>query len=113
MSKKRKKILILGASGLLGSYLFNILTADKSLNVFGMYKNVSKVCNFKNKKNFIKIENFIFFNTLKKKIKELKPNVVINCCGIIKQKKSIQNKKLTYMINSKLPKFLDLISEEI
>ena len=29
MSKKRKKILILGASGLLGSYLFNILTADK------------------------------------------------------------------------------------
>lgn len=80
-----KKILILGATGMLGSQVLRALQELKNFNIYATYKD--------NKKKFIlkkliKINSnvsFIKFNVgLINKIKLYKFNYIVNCIGIIK-----------------------------
>ena len=50
---------------------------------------------------------------LKRNIKKFKPNIIINCIGIIKQKiRSIENERNTFFINSVFPHELHKISKD-
>ncbi len=102
MIKKRKKILILGVSGLLGSAVFQYFNEENYFEVIGVTR--------KNKR-FNKISNLIQINSktnsfddYKNIIKETKPDFVINCIGIVK--KSINQKSFleTIRMNSLFPK---------
>jgi len=80
------KIYIIGITGMLGSELFKRFSENKFFKVRGSTKR-SKLLIFK------KYNKFIDFNIsvnnledLKKKILDFKPDYVINCVGIIKQK---------------------------
>lgn len=76
-------ILILGSSGLVGYDLFNNLSTDNSLNVYGLVRN-----NYFSKKNhkLIKIKDILNFNKLQKILNKLKPNVIVNCISLEKEK---------------------------
>ncbi len=100
-----KKILILGANGLLGSNIYNFLK-NKKLSLY--------TCTRKSNNHFI--NNFEYGDLSKKNsekkiekiIKKLNPNYVINCIGITKHKKSnfVEMKKINYELVYKILSFL-------
>ena len=89
----KKKILVLGASGLLGRNC--VQTLSQKYNVFAHFHNRSYEFN-----NIKKI-SFSLFN--KKKIFEflnnVKPNIVINASGFTNVEKCEKQKKKAYKIN--------------
>tara|TARA_B100001057_G_C22765378_1_gene917430 strand:- start:151 stop:1020 length:870 start_codon:yes stop_codon:yes gene_type:complete len=99
---KRKKVLILGVSGLLGSTVFKFFYKENKFKIIGVSRKSKK---FKRNSNLIQIVNKIDdFNVLRNIIKKNKPDYVINCIGVVKS--SINKKSIleTIYINSLLPK---------
>lgn len=88
------KILILGVDGMLGHKVHEQLSKNS-------YKVYSTSRNSKGKKNkyFFKNVNILKTGQILNIIKKVKPNYVINCTGIIKQK--LQSKKKKYLIFGK------------
>tara|TARA_Y200000002_G_scaffold349276_1_gene325792 strand:- start:85 stop:978 length:894 start_codon:yes stop_codon:yes gene_type:complete len=107
----KKKILILGVTGMLGHILFTYLSKKKNFNVYGT---CSKNSNFLLKKNSFlkKLNKNIFlthddlFGSSLNIIKDFRPNYIINCIGVIKQSSLIDDLPHTLLINSIFPKFL-------
>ena len=97
-----KKILILGANGLIGNGLTSYFSTKK-INLFLVVRSKKKkfsknikyyYCNnLSIKKSFTKIQEII---------QKVKPDYVINCIGVTKHIKHAQNK----LLNIDLPKFL-------
>ena len=95
-----KKILILGANGLIGNGL-TIFFSTKKNSLFGVVRSKNKsfqknikflYCgNLNSIKSFYKINNII---------KNIKPDLLINCIGVTKHYKNKSNK----LINIELPK---------
>ncbi len=74
------KILILGASGLLGSSLVEVFSKNKSIRQFLVLREKSKIKFIKNKENIKPIIcKYINVKKLDKIFKDVVPNVVINC----------------------------------
>lgn len=67
-----KKILIIGASGFVGNYLFNVLKGKKSLDVFGTFNNSEM-------KGLIKFDYSIKKNF--KVIEQINPDIIIWTAG--------------------------------
>lgn len=93
-------ILILGATGLIGSSLYAHLSLRH--NVFGTYLNKKKIKKIK----YLK-DNIFYFDALNKKklaslIDKTNPKIVINCIGVTKHIKGFSKKKIL-AINSKFP----------
>ena len=100
-----KKALILGSTGMLGHIVFNILEKSKKFELF----NIS----YRNKLN----SNTIICDVtktieLEKIIHSIKPNIIINCVGVLLNRSEI-NSANTIFINSYLPHFLKSICEGI
>jgi dTDP-4-dehydrorhamnose reductase len=102
------RILILGANGMLGS---QICTAFSNTNfqIYATTKN-SNILEYKNIK-LIKNINVRKTNKIIELINKIRPKVVINCTGFIKQKqKSKKQTKYIYFLNGVFPVFLDNLS---
>jgi dTDP-4-dehydrorhamnose reductase len=98
----KKSVLVLGASGLIGSTIYKYLVSHKTLEVFGTYSS--------NKPPF---KNIIKFNFLKDDKSFLeKYSIIINCIGITKHNKKASNLSLMYNLNIKLPLILDELSKK-
>jgi len=105
------RIYILGISGMLGSKLFKEFL-KKNYKIKGSTRVIPK--HFLNYKNYIDSNLDIFdIQKLKEKINKFKPNLIINCVGIIKQKISKTNEKNIFYINSIFPHELYKISNII
>ena len=109
-AKYKKKILILGSTGMLGHQLFDFL--KKKYLVKGICR---KKRNFL--KKFIEKNNFITLDlqnlkALENIINEFNPDFIINCAGIIKQKTSKFNQENIFFINSSLPNFLSVLAKK-
>ena len=106
----KKRILILGATGMLGHTLMIHLSKNKKIEVFGTVKKFELIKMYK-KFNYklIKLDASNFSN-LEKNIERIKPDYIINCVGIIKQKITDSMKNKIYLINSVLPNFLNFLS---
>lgn len=105
---KSKKILILGASGMLGHVLFTEL--QENHNVFGTVRSKSNLP-FKNDRGLIDGINIEDLGSLENIIKIVTPDIVINCIGIIKQLQESKNKIVSIEINSLFPHKLAEICE--
>ena len=106
------KILILGITGMLGSILFNEYSKRRDLFVFGTTRNnLPPSCfNFLDSK-IIRNIHADNINDIENLCKLIKPDLVINCIGLIKQL-SLSNKTLQAIsINSLLPHQLVQISK--
>lgn len=77
------KLLILGANGLLGNTLTKYFFEKNNYETYGFLRDSSKLKFFKRKyiSRLIIIQDVLNINDLRRKIKELMPDVIINCIG--------------------------------
>lgn len=93
------RILVLGKTGMLGHVVFNYFK-ERDYEVYGT-----------STKEDIKYDAFGDMEAIESIIKDIKPNVVINCIGIL-NKAAEDNKFMAVKLNSLLPHYLDSISEK-
>jgi len=102
-----KNILLLGGSGMLGHKLYQVLSNEfnvkvtfrkfnKSFNTTSMFRPPDIVDNI----------DALDFESIQRTFFNFRPDIIINCIGIIKQLKQAQNYKLTIYINSLFPHLL-------
>ena len=92
------KILILGSSGILGKTL-QLYLSKKNIDFLTISRERNSNRNFylKNISNFKNLEQLIF---------KIKPKYIINCIGVTKFNNTYKNKKLTILLNTKMPIYL-------
>ena len=109
------KVLILGSTGLLGSTISKYFSIKSNFKCFGTIRKSSDRKKLKYIKN-IKLYKVDFEKSrnLRKVFKMIKPNLIINCIGVVKQ---VLNKNMNseiIRINSFLPHhLLELANENI
>ena len=112
MNKQIERIIILGGTGQLGNTLTRYLVKQNNHVICSTYKNKIKI---KSKilnqfKDFYIYQNVYNQKRFIKLIEEFKPNIVINCIGLVKQKININNIKEAIYLNSYFPHFLSELS---
>jgi dTDP-4-dehydrorhamnose reductase len=82
-----KKILVLGATGMIGSTLFKYLSLDKRFLVCGTYYSSKPMLFFGSNSSHFMFTRFDATNaeSLLNVINNIEPNIVINCIGVVKQ----------------------------
>lgn len=95
------KILIIGANGMLG-HVVKTFFQEKDYEVWATSRRNGSELYFNAEENINEIETII---------KNISPNVVINCIGIL-NKDAEEHKKRAVLINSYLPHFLDSLSQQ-
>jgi dTDP-4-dehydrorhamnose reductase len=107
------KILVLGANGMLGNAMFRVLSEKSNWQVHGTVRSESS-------KRFFRAEiaeRLLFgidvehHDSLSKAFIEVRPNVVINCVGLIKQLADADDPLQAIPINSLLPHRLARLCE--
>lgn len=110
-----KKILVLGANGMLGYSIFKYFSLKSSYKTAGILRSKQFLKYF----NKNEIDNLFFlkdirnFKSLEKYLINFQPNYVINCIGIIKQSKKLDDPISIIEINSILPHRLAVICKKI
>ena len=112
----KKKIIILGATGMLGSQITRFFYNTNNYHILCIIRNKKKfnLLNL-NSNKFLHVICISFNDTknIEKTIKNFKPDYLINCVGMVKQIMNSKNKKLTYFLNVTIPKNLSkLIKNE-
>ena len=109
----RKTIMILGVNGMLGSILFKYLYLKTDINTFGVLRNRRNLINdlnmYKNKN--IYETNLTDSYELKELINLVRPEIVINCVGIVKQHPNSNDPIISISLNSLFPHKLNKICE--
>ncbi len=119
MNYLKSKILVLGATGMLGNAIFNLLSQDYKFDTYGSVRSSSGVTfPFSLKRKLIfDVDMLSDDNSLIRLLKEINPDVVINCIGIVKQLKESLDPLYAIPINSLLPhrlaKFCSLINARL
>ena len=99
------RVLILGASGMLGNTVFRLLSKSPGFSVFGTMRSNSSL-NFLSAelhKNIITSIDVEKFDCLTRILSEVRPDIVINCIGLIKQLKEANDPLEVIPINSIFP----------
>jgi dTDP-4-dehydrorhamnose reductase len=99
------KVIVLGISGMIGYTLFSSLLQDNSYDTVGVLRSASKVNFFSSlvKKNIIRNIDVLDIDQLVNVFDEVKPDIVINCIGLVKQQSEANNPLITLPINSIFP----------
>ncbi len=108
----KKKILILGATGMMGSTLSKLLKDDDRFDILCTYKNLLKINLINLKKNQKKKLNLFEKKKLKKIISDFEPEFIVNCVGLIKQLFKKNNKNEAIYLNAHIPKILSEIVKQ-
>lgn len=98
-------VLILGASGMLGNAMFRLMSMDSSLRVFGTVRKHGARQHFS--RDLLErvlvdvdVENY---DSLLRTFTVTRPNVVINCIGLVKQLAESEDPLMAVPINTLLP----------
>jgi len=106
------KILVLGASGMLGNAVFRLFSDDKKMQVFGTVRSEStkKYFHHSIRSGLISGVDVENIDSLLSVFENTKPNVVINCIGLVKQLAESSDPLTALPINSLLPHRLARLS---
>jgi len=96
------KVLILGSNGMLGNAFLQTINKYSDFDAYGTVRkniNIKKIDSLKifdniNCENFLSLENIIY---------QLKPSVIVNCIGLVKQHSASENPIKSILINSLFP----------
>ncbi len=111
----KKKIIVLGASGMLGHKVLEILSNYNDFDVYGTVTNKSSLYDCLPSKFENKIIEGIYadkIDTVENLIKTNRPNVIINCIGIIKQNKEVKDTINSININALFPNLVADLCEK-
>jgi len=113
--KSKKTILILGATGMLGHTLFKSLSKDPQLQVFGTARQKTAKTYFSKElaKRVLVNVDVESDQSLLSVFNKIKPDVIINCVGLIKQVGAANDLLLAIPTNSLLPHRLTYLAKQI
>jgi len=99
-----QKVFIIGITGMLGSTLLKTLVNNRELSIYGSSRhsnpiNAHKDLNYRHIGELDILDENKFFDH----ISQIKPEIIINCAGVIKQIKGAQNPLDIIPINSLFP----------
>lgn len=103
---KSKKILILGATGMLGHVLFSRLSLQRDLDVYATVREAAGLDQWFSPELRQKIITGIdadSFDTIAGAVGDVKPDVAINCVGLVKQLPIADDPQAAIAINALLP----------
>lgn len=114
VSKCNKKVLVLGAAGMLGNAIFRYFASADICSVIGTTRSSKSISLFPNNMqdrlvSGIEINNNDAFVKL---FAEVKPDVVINCIGMVKQLAEADDPLVALPINSLFPHRLAKICKD-
>ena len=103
-----KKILIIGASGMIGNSLLTFFSKKSNHLIFATIRSYDSFQAPHGSNNYQIFPNLDFEkkNDLENVFSKIVPDVVINCVGIVKQSKEIFNNHKVISLNSLLPHYL-------
>ena len=102
-------VLILGATGMLGHALFSRLAGRPEFTVFATVRGTEGLGRWFPPKLLRRIRGGVDaerFNTVVHVLEEIRPDVVVNCVGVIKQLPSAKDPIVTIAVNSLFPHLL-------
>ena len=107
------KILVVGASGMMGSAIFRYLSQNPAFKVFGTIRNLSYKSFFSSSQAGQLCPHFEASDYQKwpKLFKKIKPNVVINCLGITKHVNGGNDPLIAIPINAYFPHYMNAICQ--
>ncbi|WP_339782587.1 SDR family oxidoreductase [uncultured Marinobacter sp.] len=105
MTKRKTRVLVFGATGMLGSTLFRALSADRNLDTFGTMRDARGADYFAAELHDTLIPNVHLEGEmgLLTAFSIAQPDIVINCIGIIKQLPNSNDHLESLAINASLP----------
>lgn len=111
----KTKVMILGVTGMLGSMLLDVLSNDFKFITLGTIRSKNKINLLPKRlrKNIICGVNAEDLSELNNLLYEHKPEIVINCIGLIKQLSQSNDPLLAFPINTLLPHRLSQICSNI
>lgn len=113
MIRKCVRVLVLGASGMLGNAVLRLFVQSPGCEVFGSVRATSTISSFPKELHAkiitgVDVENSDSLTTLFAKVR---PDVVINCVGLVKQLAEADDALSAIPINALLPHRLARLSE--
>lgn len=105
VDQNKTRILVLGATGMLGSTLFQAFSGDPAFETYGTMRDASDARHFPPALHNALIANISLDGETGPltAFERAKPNVVINCVGIIKQLPNAKDSLESLSINASLP----------
>jgi dTDP-4-dehydrorhamnose reductase len=103
---KKNRLLVLGASGMLGNAVFRWFASDPAFMVYGSVRSLGVVRNLQGKvgnAQFIPGVDVESLDSLTRLFAQVQPDVVINCVGIVKQLSEAEDPLVAIPINALLP----------
>ncbi|MEZ9424133.1 dTDP-4-dehydrorhamnose reductase family protein [Vibrio lentus] len=98
------KILVIGATGMLGYSIFSNLSESSGLDVFGTVRSIEGLEKyFPSSDRILNNVDIKEFETLESALQQVNPDVVINCIGLIKQHDVSKQHVEAVDINALLP----------
>jgi len=107
-----RRVLILGGAGMLGHTLFRYLSVDSSLEVFATVRSSKELSGWLPTDSLKKVRSGVDIHQIDSLVKvfaDVKPDLVVNCIGIIKQVPEAEDPLATISINALLPHRIALL----
>lgn len=107
------RVLVLGISGMLGNAVFRMFCADAQHEAWGTLRSTSALANFppQNHGRIAKGVDVLDQDVLAATLAKIRPDVVINCVGLIKQLADANDPLTALPINALLPHRLARLCE--
>ncbi|MEO9494327.1 MAG: SDR family oxidoreductase [Vibrio splendidus] len=112
------KVLVIGATGMLGCSIFSNLSELSNLDVYGTVRSVNGLEHFfPSTDKLIPNVDVKDFATLKKAVSAVEPDVIINCIGLIKQhdvsKQHVEAIEINALLPHKIAQLCDTIEARL
>ena len=108
----KKRVLVLGVTGMLGHTLFRVLVKNPNLEVFGTARSNSELDQYFPETFVEQIRpgvDALVFDTVIRALAAIQPDYIINCIGLIKQDRLAHDSLSAITVNSQLPHRLSLV----